>query len=858
MVGRVATGSCHHGRPSGNERSSVRKRTLLAAAAGTCRPCASAVAMAQCLLQRDRADCLERLPMLNSLTAAWRRLRRPGNRGYALAALVTLTLGVASVVTVYALLYRVLLEPLPVADESTLMSVSGRNDARGVTGFAVSEPDFRSFQEARGFSAMAAFKRRGVSVRTAEGTERIDALLVSPDMNAVLGVAPLLGRALGDGEDDRASAMLVSATLWRDRFGGDAAVLGRTLVVEGRERTIVGVVPDDIGVAARTDLWLPLTVTPREEVNRGDRRLDVIARLAAGTTRAQAQNELDTLAAELARQYPDSNADWGITVAPVREQLVGADERTRLWVLLGAVALLLLVTCSNLAGLQIARAADRQHELGVRQALGAGRSQLRLDVLAETALLVVAGAALALPLAAALLRIAAQTLQASQPRLTTLGIDPLVAATAIAACALTALAFTSVPAAIAARAAPTVALNRARNALGRRSAPLRAGLVVVQFAIATVLLSGALALGGRLWTLAQANLGYQTEHLLTARISLPTLDSTEVFDAQRRALASVAEAVQALPGVRTATIASEAPLGSVDTQSEVAPGPMPAEVSPPERRVQASWRIIDADYFDTFGIPLIAGRPFARENEPTDRIILSRAVAERVFGSTDVVGRLVTMGNGQRREVVGVAEDTFQRKVADGVSPTVYMPITWYLWETMTLAVRTDAEPAAVAAGIRAQAARLMPDRPLYDLRTMDEAVTASTAGPRLQAVVVALFALAAALIAAVGIGAVTAYLIARRTTEFALRFALGASPLRVRLRVLAGAGGLALAGIALGALNLVTFERLGLHRDAGAEHLPAAFAISAAVLLATCLFACWWPARRAARIAPALALRGD
>lgn len=224
----------------------------------------------------------------------------------------------------------------------------------------------------------------------------------------------------------------------------------------------------------------------------------------------------------------------------------------------------------------------------------------------------------------------------------------------------------------------------------------------------------------------------------------------------------------------------------------------------------------------------------------------------------EVVGRIVTMGNGQRREVVGVAEDTYQRNVVAGASPAVYMPITWYLWETMTLAVRTEADPATVVAAIRELAARVMPDRPLYDVRTMDEAVALSTAGPRLQAIVVALFALAAALIAAVGIGAITAYLIARRTGELALRFALGASPLRVRLRVLGGAGALAAAGIALGALSLIAFERLGAQREAGAEHLPAAFAISVAILLTTCLLACWWPARRAARIDPALALRGE
>ncbi len=797
--------------------------------------------------------------MLHAITHLWRRLGRPGNRGYALAAVVTLTIGIAAVIAVYSLMHRVLLAPLPITDEASVVRLAGRNLARAVDGFAVSYPDYLSWSEnARSYSAMAALKRQGVSLRLAEGTERADAALATPSLWPLLSVQPVIGRAPTDSAEDRVATVLISQSLWRERFGADAQVLGRSLVIEGRERRVIGVLPDDVGIAQNVAVWLPLEL-PQDEANRrGDRRLDVLARLAPGVTQAQAQAELASIGAELARQFPDSNAGWDGSVQPVRDWLVGGDERVRLWTLLGAVVLLLLVTCSNLAGLQLACAADRRHDLAVRLALGASGRHMRREIILETVCLIVVGVVLALPLAAMLLRVASQSMAAGLGGSGTLGIDPVVTASAIAVCALTAIAFAGLPAASINQSTPSAALGGGRNALGRRSAPMRSALVVLQFAIATVLLTGALALGHHLLTLTRTDLGYGTEHILSARIGLPAIGSEEELARQQRALAELAAAARELPGVRHASVASEIPLGYVDTQMEVAPGPTPLELAPPEHRLQTSWRIIDADYFDTFGIGLIAGRAFARDNESGKSIILSRAVAERVFGSLDAVGRRVTLGNDQSREVVGVVEDTHQRSVAGGASPTVYLPTTWYVWETMTLVVRTEGDPAAATSGIRAIAARVFPERPLYEIQTMRELVSASTAGARLQTVVITLFALAAVLIAVVGIAAITAYLVARRGPELALRLALGSTGVRVGADVLRGAGTLALAGLALGGGVVLSIAALGGLGAISASQLSAALLPGAVALLLACLLACWWPARRAARIAPASVLRGD
>ena len=796
--------------------------------------------------------------MPTSLFAARRRLMRPGSRGYALAVLATLALGIGAVVAVYSILHQVMLAPLPFADESRVVRLAGQNPVRGVEGYAVSHADFRSWQDsADAFEAMAAYKQQGADLRTAAGAERIDAVLASEDIWQVTGIAPLLGRGLSNAAED-AGAVLVSESFWTRHYAGDADVLGRTLVVDGRERSVVGVVPDDVGFSADAELWMPLALAADEAVDRGDRRLTVLGRLEAGVAPTQAQAQLAALAERLARQFPDSNADWGVQVQTAREWLVGEDDRQRLWLVGAAVALLLLATCTNLASLQLARVADRQREFGIRQAVGADRARVRRDMLAETAWLLAAGAAVGVPLAAVALDAASVPLATALPRLERLSVEPLVVALAVLACAATAVLFALIPAAIAARTAPASALSGGRGELGGGRTPLRTLLVVAQFAVATVLVAGALVLGERLLALAQTDLGFEPQQVLTARIGVPAFTNGEEFERERRALDRLVSEVAALPGVRAAAIASDVPLGDIDTQMLVAPGPMPIEVTPAERHVQVSWRIVSSGYFDVLGVPLLSGRLLREDDEVGDAVVLSRSVADQVFGSSDPVGRMVTLENGMRRLVVGVVGDTHQRSVAAGPSPTAYLPTSWYLWETMTLSVRTEGDPSATIAAIRDRARGLFPDRPLYDIRTMEAVVAGSMAAPRLQAGVVAAFASAALLIAAVGIGGVTAYLMARRRPEFALRVALGASPARLRNGVLVGAAARAVAGIVAGAGALALLARAA---PVGLGELPellAALASTALLLLLAAIAASWLPARRAARVDPGMALRGD
>lgn len=790
--------------------------------------------------------------------SAFQRLLRAGNRGYAFGAVATLSLGIGAVIAVAGLLHAVLLAPLGMRDEDRVVRIAERNDAQGVDDFAVATGNFLAWQRsATSLQAAAAFTARGVNLLDADGAERVTALLASSDIWAVLGREPLQGRALKSSADDLAGAALISAGYWQRHYNGAADVLGRTLRIEGAERVIVGIVPADLRLGSAADIWLPLD-TQADAANHGDRRLTVLARLADGSSLDSARAELTSIAQRLATEQSESNAGWSVRLDSARDWLVSDEQRQGLGWLLTAVSLLLLITCANLASLQIARALHQRREHGIRLAIGADTRSLRNEVLAETLLLVAIGAAFGLLLAAGLLDLARSLLAATLPSVDALALRPGVAAVAILSCALTAVSFALVPATLAAHADPASALaGSTRSNLGSRQAPLRSALVISQFAIATVLLAGAALLAQHVHQLSRNPLGFAAEQVLTARIALPNIASDADLARQQQVFDRLLAELGSLPGVHAVAIASDAPLGAVDTQMLVAPGPMPVEASANAQHAQASWRIVSSDYFGTLGIPLLSGRTFRASDEPIDSIILSQVVASRVFGAgVDPLGRLVTMGNQQRRVVVGVAADTRQRSLADDMTPTVYLPTSWYLWESMTLTVRTDGDPAALASAVRQRAAAIVPERPLYDVRTLSQVVSDSIAAPRLQAGVILAFAAAALLMAAVGIGSVSAWLVARRAADFALRQALGATPARMRREVLVDGSGRALLGIALGAcalLALLGFARTQL--ELSPVSMAAAIAAAGFSLLAASVIACWLPARRAARIAPAQAL---
>ena len=797
--------------------------------------------------------------LAQDLRHAWRALFRSRNLSFTLASGATLALGIGGATTIFSLVHAVLLAPLPYRQPERVVFLAETNLPRGIDDFAVSYPNFLSWEEqARSFTALAGLREVGVNLSGERGAERLDGLAVSADLFEVLGLPLVAGRAFSAAEDrpGGAAVAILSERLWRRRFGGDRSLLGRPVRIEGAPHTVVGIAPQDVGFSTDIDVWLPLKPDPGVYW-RGDRRLLVLGRLAPGVTPERATAEMESIAAALAREFPDSNEGWGALVKPARDWIVDPDLRARLLVLLAAVGVLLLVACANVANLQLARATARTREIGVRRALGASPARVVRHLMAESLVLAALGGALGLGLAWAAVEGAAAVLPVSMPRLATLELSWPVAAAGLVITGLTAVAFGLLPALLAGGADLQGALQQGgRSSLDAARTPVREALVVTQLALATMLVVAAALLVQSFVRLQSVALGFQPDQLVTARISFPDWGDEESHPEDHVLLDALLAEVRSLPGVVSAGMSSEIPLGEVDTTmaaaaQRVAPGG--------EEGVQVSWRTVTPDYLSTLGIPLRRGR-WLQSGEHHRSALVSEALARRVWpDGADPVGRQVWLSNGQAYNVVGLVGDSRQLSLAEGITPTIYMSSTWVILPTMNLLVRTAGDPDALAGELRQVSARLSPDRPFFDVRTMSAVIAGSVAEPRLQTVVVALFAGVGLLLAAVGAAGVVAYGVVQRTPELAVRGALGASPGRLLRHVLRRGVVLCGAGVALGlllafALGAALQDLLyGVRADA-----PATYAAAALTLLAAGTIACWLPARRATRINPNLALRAE
>jgi predicted permease len=812
------------------------------------------------------------------LRQAWRNLSARRHLPFTLASVATLALGIGGTTFIYALVHALLLVPLPFREADRLVHVGMSNPERGVPDFSVSEPDYLSFQErVRSLRGLAAIQEVGANLSGEGEPERLRGFTVSPNLFSVLGLPLVAGRSFGpaDAAPGSADVAILGEGLWRRRFGADRGILGRSIRIDGAPRTVVGIAPQDAGFATDVDLWMPLEILPG--ARRGNRMLDLLGRLAPGATAAGAQAELETVAERLAAEFPDSNRGWHATTLPVARWIVGRELRNRLFVLLAAVGVLLLAACANVANLQVARAAVRMREVAIRLALGASPGRVVRHLMTENLLLAALGGGAGLALAWAATRGARALLPPTLPRLAGIALDPGVAAFALGLIAVTAFVFGLAPSLLAARGAEVwTALREAgRSGAAGGRAPIREALVVAQLALATLLAIGAALLTHSFVRLQSVPLGFQPQGLLAARLSLPEIRSD---DDMRRATAlcdALLAQVRSLPGVESVGLTSEVPMGEINTSMEVgairtggraggsgAPGAGAPSASggTSGRSVQAAWRIVGSGYLPTLRVPLRAGRDFAASGEPPSSAMISGGLAKRLFAAGgDPIGREVWLGNGQARTVVGVVGDVRQVGVAKEAPPTIYFSPSWYLWPTMTVAVRTGGDPALLIAPLHQVMKRVAPEVPLFQVRTLKAVVDADIAQPRLQASLVALFAAIGLLLAAVGIAGIVAYSVTQRTPELAVRAALGASPSGIVGHVLRRGLILCASGVGLGVLLAALF-------GGGLQSLlygvqartPAVFATTALALFAVGAAGCWLPARRAAAIAPARALQGE
>lgn len=808
--------------------------------------------------------------LLQDLRLALRRLRRSPT--FTVVAVATLALGIGANVAIFSVVHAVLLRPLPMRDDARLV----RLYTVGKQGPSLTSPlDLRDLREqARSFEGMVGLASAAMTLG-ADGPEsspeKVQAGLVTAEFFQVLGAGVQLGRALQAGDDAPGAprVAVLSHGLWQRRFGGSTSVLGRSLDLGADAPwTVVGVATPGFDFPARSELWTPLMwdasmVTPEA---RGGHWLEVYGRLAPGVSLEAARTEVAGIARRLAEQYPKTNADTGASVEPLRDVLLG-NVRPSLLLLLGAVGLVLLIACANLTHLLLARAASREGELSVRLALGASRGRLARELLLESALLSLLGGAAGLLAAMWALDALALLGPRDIPRIDEVSLDRTVLAFTAGLAVLTTFLFGLVPALHASRADLGRGL-RAMSGGGGTSAHrhrTRSALIIGETALAVLLLVSAGLLLRSFVHLRGAEPGFQPEGVLTVKLELPPLHYRFGSAAPLAFYDGLLERLRALPGVQAAGAVSALPMeGGIkwtvpmkDAQRPAAPGDAPWET-----RV----RIITPGALEALRVKVLRGRGLTAEDrgEGGRAVLVNAEAARRFWPGEDPVGRTVSTemnwGNGTfGGRVVGVVEDQALDGLGAPAMPELFVPYEQARGTGMTLLVRTDGEPLALAAAVRAEIRARDASLALGSVRTLASVVDGTVAPLRFYLLLVGVFAGVALVLAAVGLYGVVAYAVLQRTRELGIRMALGARERQVTGLVLGRYLKLTAAGLVLGLALAAGASRALTHLLSGVRPVdPVTYAGVVGVLGLVAFLAALLPARRAARVPPSVALRGD
>ncbi|HEX2165381.1 MAG TPA: ABC transporter permease [Thermoanaerobaculia bacterium] len=828
-------------------------------------------------LDQARRQCLDvarrrtrRMARLESLTAlrqdlvfALRSLAK--QPAFTLVAVLTLALGIGADSAIFSVVRAVLLAPLPYAEPERLVEV--RTAYPNGKDYTLSAPDFASVAELDGpFSGVTAYYSTEVTW-TGEGEPTtLQATVVGRDFFALLGVAPALGRDFTVDEHvaGRERVVVLSHALWQSRFGGRADALGRTLTFAGVPHEVVGVAPEGFAMPLGAEVYGPLPYDETFSAAAGDGRrsefLTVVARLAPGATVERARVELAALGERLQREFPDTNGRLTFTAYRVVDQVVG-DVRTPLLVLLGAVGLVLLIACVNVANLLLARGATRQGEMAVRHALGAGRGRLVRQLLTEAAVLGLAGGAIGLGLAWAGTRALVAGGPQGIPRLDEVGVDRVVVAVTFVLALGTALLFGLLPALESTRGRLAGALKESGRGTpaggGRGRGRLRYGLIVTETALAVVLLVGAGLLLRSFLGLTAVDPGFEPEGAITFEVSLQGAGYDD-FSHRVTTFRELEERIAALPGVAAVGGANVLPLhqgGAIESFDVEGREPRPDELL----EIRTVWAT--PGYLAAIGTPLLAGRSFGDEDREGSApvVLVNRAAVERWFDGESPLGRRLQL-RGESREVVGVVGDLPQLGLDRPAEPVAYYPYAQLPGRTLAMVVRSaSGDPLALAGDVRRLVRRVDPELPVAEPQPLSSLVDGSLAPARFYAALLGLFAAVALALALVGIFGVMSYAVAQRTREIGIRIALGARRGEVlgmvlrRALLVAGAGLLAGALVALAATRVMASQLFGVSATD-----PWTFAAVLVLLAASAAAASLVPARRAASIDPMLALRAD
>ena len=785
------------------------------------------------------------------------------NPGFTLIVLLTLSLGIGANTAIFSVVNAVMLRQLPFKNADRLVRLRESNPERGWPSFSVSHPNFLDWRARnQTFEMMAATADASFNLTTGGDVEVIRGAAITADFLPVLGVSPALGRNFLPEEDrpeGNTRVALITHGSWQRRFGGDPGIVGKTLTINDNPFTVVGVLPESFSWGgARNEVFAPLAPDPAR--SRGDHRLTVIGRLKPGAALERALADINTIAQQLALQYPESNRGWSAVGQRFYDWIVPAERRRALYVFVGAVIFVLLIACGNVANLLLARASARRKEISIRMALGAGRFRIIRQLLAEAILLALIAGGLGMIVAVWTVETLKTMNPANLPRLDELSVDGRALAFALLISLVTGVFFGLFPALQASRPDLNETLKEgARDSGGGAGGQrVRGALVIAEMALSVALLIGAGLLLRSFSKLQDVKLGFEPENLLTMRISLPLnryQGDPEAWGFYTRLLREV----KALPGVQDAALTSLAPLGGGGTSGEVQ---IPGRAAAPDGSMPSSaWRVVSPGYLRTLGIPL-RGRDFddrdTAESQPVT--IISEEMARRYWPGEDPLGRPVTLrslGN-KTYTIIGVAGDVRSFGPDAEPGPMAYVS-TAVLARAIqsTLVVRTRAEPMSQTAPVRGVLRSIDANAPVYGIQTIERLLYDSHGSRRFNMFLLGSFAGVALLLASVGLFGVMAYLVSQRMREIGVRLALGAQPRDV-FRLVIGRGMLlALIGVGVGlagAFGLARFLETLLFQIKPTDAL--AFTVAPALLLGVALLACYIPARRAMKVDPMVALR--
>jgi predicted permease len=778
--------------------------------------------------------------------------RRPG---FSAVVILTLALGIGANTAIFSVIDAVLLRPLPYKDPSHLAILWSEDSAHGLQEGRVSLLNFADWKlRARAFEDMTLFGAQTFLLGSNDGPpERMRSARVTSNFFPLLGVSPILGRAFSGDEEKRGeSVVILSYALWQSRFGGSPSALGSDLIMDKRKARVIGVMPASFQYPfADTKIWEPITAHPywaRDRVS--PRTFSVwyaLGRLHSGTQLTDAQSEMSRIASEVAAEHPEAKNLPEIRVVALQKQAAGGVQSS-LFALFGSVLLMLLIACINVANLMLARGSAREHEFSLRRALGAGRVRVAAQMLTESLVLSISGGLLGLALAAAALKALIAYGPREIPRLAEARIDPLVLLFTLALSVLAAIVAGLWP---ALKNAATPGRSRQWTTISHRN--VRNILVIAEFSIALVLLVGAGLMVRSFVRLESVDPGFQPEKLLLMRIDLHVGRTAEQQVAYFR---EAIEKVQALPGVRSAA-AITGFLRSDPEESVVIEGRVPQRPGPCDD-------LIEGPYFEAAGIPLKRGRTFTaqdrRDSPPV--AIINEAMAKAYWPGEDPIGKRFRFPDHHVNPwltVVGVTGDMHRQGLEKQVVPQVFRPQAQEPDDMLEVIVRTSADPALMAELVRSEIQSIDKSVAKFPVTTVDAQLDDQTAERRFRTSLIGIFSLVALILSAIGIYGLMHYFVAQRAGEIGVRMALGARTTHVLFMVLRQGMTLAIAGIGVGiagALGLTRLLSSLLFGIAPTDLLT--FAVSPAILLLVAALACWIPARRAARIDPAMALRQE